>query len=262
MIKHRAIRVKRRGFTLIELLVVVSIIALLVSILLPAMSKAREQARGILCSHNLKQCGLAIRMYAMDYDGYHSPQHIPYKCDWSTVVLGYLSGGSIDASYRAYQNPDPDAWDIIYCPTMKAKGHRGNSQPITGFYTNYSINVHTFGAFVIEGKSVVYKPGGFKIDHAKSPTQIGDIFDTCGFASGPPNRHVAVQVPYQITAGDLNIGVGWVHGSRDPYLERNGRCNTLFLDGRVAGLPDPGTGNTLQIRYTPDAIAPGGYVLR
>ena len=56
------------GFTLIELLVVISIIALLVSILLPALGTAREQARGTLCMNNQKQMGLVWMMYGQDND--------------------------------------------------------------------------------------------------------------------------------------------------------------------------------------------------
>lgn len=62
-------------FTLIELLVVVSIIAILASLLLPSLSKARESTRGVVCAGNLKQLGAAIQLYTQDYKEYWIPKN-------------------------------------------------------------------------------------------------------------------------------------------------------------------------------------------
>jgi prepilin-type N-terminal cleavage/methylation domain-containing protein/prepilin-type processing-associated H-X9-DG protein len=64
---------RSNGFTLVELLVVISIIALLVSIMLPALGKARRHAAALLCSNNLRQVGVYANMYSMDNKEYVLP---------------------------------------------------------------------------------------------------------------------------------------------------------------------------------------------
>ncbi len=61
---------QQKGFTLVELLVVIGIIALLISILLPALNKAKESANTTKCLANLRQCGMALNMYVNEFKGW------------------------------------------------------------------------------------------------------------------------------------------------------------------------------------------------
>lgn len=78
--KHRLNYIRHRkpihAFTLIELLVVISIIALLISILMPSLQKARGQAKKVVCQSGLKQINLAMQLYLHDFDG-RFPQDAP-----------------------------------------------------------------------------------------------------------------------------------------------------------------------------------------
>ena len=74
-------RRKIKAFTLIELLVVISVIALLLAVLMPALGKTRDQTRRILCASNLKTIGMGDIMYAQESDNWHVPAYY-----WDTTV--------------------------------------------------------------------------------------------------------------------------------------------------------------------------------
>ncbi|MBN1507547.1 MAG: type II secretion system protein, partial [Sedimentisphaerales bacterium] len=99
------------GFTLIELLVVISIIALLMAILMPALSRAKEQARTIGCRSNLKQYGMGLRMY-LDENQYKFPDADTWLKSKSSNYV--KKGEEPDGVFWQYLK----ALDVHMCPTF------------------------------------------------------------------------------------------------------------------------------------------------
>ena len=99
----------RRGFTLIELLVVIAIVALLMGILMPALQRARKQAKGVICQSNMRQIGLGANLYAEEYE-----QFVPRGLAggtgraWFQLFMPFLAQKPVNNDYRTV--------DIYRCP--------------------------------------------------------------------------------------------------------------------------------------------------
>lgn len=107
---------KRTAFTLIELLVVISIIALLVAILLPALSEARETAVNIQCQSNMRQIGVSVHAYAVDFEDF-APS-VPDNGSntnhaWIVQAASYLSGPTDVSNIDTLSNRTK----VLQCPS-------------------------------------------------------------------------------------------------------------------------------------------------
>ncbi len=130
------VRRRRVGFTLIELLVVISIIAILMGLLLPAVMQAREAANRLSCANNLKQIGLAMQNYNSAFGSFPPSRLENEGPSWAWLILPYLEQ---DALYRQWKSGAPifkvslpviqTALPFYFCPSRRSPG--GAALPFT-----------------------------------------------------------------------------------------------------------------------------------
>lgn len=140
---------KKKAFTLIELLVVISIIALLVSILMPALGRAREQAKRVTCASQLKTTGIALNLYGED-NNYQLPDLADKaeKYPWRTYAAYWVNSDSeiIRPLGLGYLHSTGliDTPEVFYCPSAKDwtfeqyNGNEGKPWPST--YASDDVN--------------------------------------------------------------------------------------------------------------------------
>jgi prepilin-type N-terminal cleavage/methylation domain-containing protein len=224
---------KKKGFTLIELLVVISIIALLLSILMPSLQKAKESAKRLVCQAQLKQWGTIFHVYAFDNKGRNHNFWPSLKPNdgWDT----YLKRLAVEYYKPIYEDPD-----LLMCPASSPTNNRRGSRAswvnwtgsgLSGLTGSYGENLWTTNP---ENDQISYSGGEFdekyfwKTLSAPGGDKVPMFMDSvCPYmfpksSDGPP-----LTSDGQFTGG--------VDPIKYPCVDRHGRgtINILFLDMTV-----------------------------
>jgi prepilin-type N-terminal cleavage/methylation domain-containing protein/prepilin-type processing-associated H-X9-DG protein len=233
---------KRKGFTLIELLVVIAIIAILAAILFPVFAKAREAARSATCKSNLKQIGLAVRMYSSDYD-----ECLPFKVNgrvWDPVVP--WTPAIVDGMYwgRFYE-PYTKNRQIFLCPSTVSATLKAN-------FSSYGLNGRYLDGNNGSGSAYPIVSG---IADAAVSDAAGTIFahdspeermEISGDSLANWMRGGTIPPPPCGTGAEQNATVA----NQQDYARHSEMSNVLYFDGHVKSVKPalPGC-----LSYTPDS---------
>jgi len=230
---------KRKGFTLIELLVVISIIALLMSILMPSLGRARNQGRSVVCRSNLRNWGVAAIGYADDNRG-------QLVAEYDAAIWVYEL-----KPYMGYTDEKTRGKDVSLCPSasksrnqpgggpgpghgqgpLSAWGLYGGDGYLSGMTGSYSINSWIYNVTFrdMDGTSELRKQWG--TFNVKGGHEIPLIGGNYRYACYPE----AWDDPPEFEVGAEYVGLGSFAVNR-----HNGFINMVFLDGstRNVGLKE------------------------